>query len=338
MKSRIKQRITIFVLVAMMIFVSALPSLAAQAVSVEGKPLIGLSWRSDLEQYSEFAKVIEAAGGIPVVLKQVTSEDVVYNQDGRVSAQCLEPSGALKQSYANAIKLKMFTRTNVAEVLKGIDGVFFTGGEDIGLSMLKRRPKEVEKTEEKNATRDVSDYTLMAYCLAKDMPAFATCRGMQLMAVVSGSGLIQDIPTYYAAQGAKYHYTHRMHAAPDKMKYVRHDVELTTKDSHLYHIVGATKLANVSSWHHQAVQDLEGTGLVPTAITVADGVTIIEAVENPEKTFCVGVQFHPENDCCLALVQGHPEKALCQVDACLKFFKELVRYASLKKSVVNDRL
>jgi putative glutamine amidotransferase len=47
----------------------------------------------------------------------------------------------------------------------------------------------------------------------------------------------------------------------------------------------------VNSRHHQAVQTV-GSGLVVSA-TAPDGV--IEAVEDPSKRFCVGVQWHPEN-------------------------------------------
>ena len=54
-------------------------------------------------------------------------------------------------------------------------------------------------------------------------------------------------------------------------------------------------------------------------------------MENPNKIFCVGVQFHPENDCSLAIAQGIPEAALCNVDTCLNFFKTLVKYAAQAK-------
>ena len=47
----------------------------------------------------------------------------------------------------------------------------------------------------------------------------------------------------------------------------------------------------VNSRHHQAVQKV-GDGLVVSA-TAPDGV--IEAVEDPSKRFCLGVQWHPEN-------------------------------------------
>ena len=47
----------------------------------------------------------------------------------------------------------------------------------------------------------------------------------------------------------------------------------------------------VNSRHHQAPKDL-GEGLIASA-TAPDGV--IEAIEDPSRRFCLGVQWHPEN-------------------------------------------
>ena len=57
--------------------------------------------------------------------------------------------------------------------------------------------------------------------------------------------------------------------------------------------VDSSHTCRVNSRHHQSVGRV-GTGLVPSA-TAPDGV--VEAIESaaPDATFCLGVQWHPEN-------------------------------------------
>ena len=50
--------------------------------------------------------------------------------------------------------------------------------------------------------------------------------------------------------------------------------------------------AEVPVYHHQAVDEL-GDGLV---VSARSEYGIVEAVEDPDATFCVGVQWHPEED------------------------------------------
>ena len=75
------------------------------------------------------------------------------------------------------------------------------------------------------------------------------------------------------------------------------------------------------------VGGVEGTNLTVVSTATIDGVEIIEAVERQDKTFCLGVQFHPENDCKFVLYTKTPEKALCDYETCLNFFEMLVEYA-----------
>ena len=66
---------------------------------------------------------------------------------------------------------------------------------------------------------------------------------------------------------------------------MRKEAKNKIPDSLLYSIVGSNTLANVSSWHHQAVRSVEGTDLTVVAQTVDNGVTIIEGVENQNNTW-----------------------------------------------------
>ena len=284
-----------------------LEQMLKNAAAIADKPVIGISWSYNGQNYDSHKTIFKTVGAIPVELDQVTSTAVKYDAEGKIESAYLEESGMLKQEYADKVKEKDLTASNVGAVMQAIDGVFFTGGEDVSPSLFKVPEKEKNEGEEINATRDISDYMLMAYCLEKDVPTFAVCRGEQVMSIVSGCTFIQDIPNYYKEQGATY-------INKDASKW-------------LYKIVGSTELKNVSSWHHQAVGGVEGTNLTVVSTATIDGVEIIEAVERQDKTFCLGVQFHPENDCKFVLYTKTPEKALCDYETCLNFFEMLVEYA-----------
>jgi putative glutamine amidotransferase len=60
--------------------------------------------------------------------------------------------------------------------------------------------------------------------------------------------------------------------------------------SRVAELLAATDV-RVNSRHHQAVKNV-GTGLTVTA-HAPDGV--VEALEKPDATFCVAVEWHPEN-------------------------------------------
>ena len=111
--------------------------------------------------------------------------------------------------------------------------------------------------------------------------------------------------------------------APNRT-YARHSVTVSKDSEWLYDIVGDTKLDNVSSWHHQTVGSVEGTDRPVVATATGNGVTTVEAVELQDNTFCLGIQWHPENDAKIVLFDKAPEKALCDFDVCLSFFEMLV--------------
>lgn len=116
--------------------------------------------------------------------------------------------------------------------------------------------------------------------LAQDMPILGICGGQQLLHVVLGGTLIQHIPDEVENPLA--------HEQPNPRNEPGHDVEIRS-GTLLHTIVGADRLP-VNSAHHQAAKD-EPAGVVVNA-TAPDGV--IEGIEVPERTFCIGVQWHPE--------------------------------------------
>ena len=116
--------------------------------------------------------------------------------------------------------------------------------------------------------------------MERDIPVLAICRGLQLLNVLRGGSLIQHLPDRPGT---------RPHAPVERgFGFVLHGVELNV-NSLVASITGATGL-EIDSHHHQAV-DRIGDGLVATA-WADDGV--VEALEDPDRDFLVGVQWHPE--------------------------------------------
>lgn len=260
--------------------------------------VVGIAWRGDTDSefYTNVVTAVEMAGGTPVLLDQVKADYLVYNSDN-ILMECSDEVGALTVRTADAIKLNLWENTNVEDVMEGIDAVIFTGGEDISSSLyLRAEPWHgIESEIDYNATRDVSDYILMSYCIEKDIAVVGFCRGMQMLAVVSGAEMIQDIPTYFCDLDKEYMYQHRNEkVSPESYRdYAPHDVSVA-KDSLAYKIYQKELLTGCPSWHHQAVLNVDGTNLVVSGSVDTNSEKIIEIIEYSGKEFIIGFQFHPE--------------------------------------------
>lgn len=157
--------------------------------------------------------------------------------------------------------------------LEGVDGLLLTGGADVNPARYgqSRHPK----AEEPDNERDELEFETLRQAFQKELPVLAICRGMQLLNVACGGGLIQHLDTA------------ETHFRPADL------------DAHQIEIPPGTRLASlmgpgahvVNSRHHQAVERI-GDGLIVSA-TAGDGV--IEAIEKPGEQFVVGVQWHPED-------------------------------------------
>ena len=261
--------------------------------------MIGIAWREGLtgSSYMGTYLALEAIGARPVLLGQVQSSALTYT-DTKINAEHIDSLGILLATDAEQVKSGSHLHSNAEEVMRGIDAVVMTGGEDISPTLF-RNPQPwhgIEAERDYNPSRDVSDYLLLEYCIDNDIPTLCICRGAQMLAVVSGAELIQDIPTYYAQQGAEYSHTHRYDKSnPDAERdYISHDVAVTAENSLLHKAVGALTIEKCPSWHHQAIGSLEGNNAIVTATTTADGVEIVEALERTDARFVIGVQYHPE--------------------------------------------
>lgn len=312
---------------------ASLPENADSTQAAEGA-VIGIAWRADpdSEFFTNICRSVEAAGGTWVMLDQVFSPDLPYDDQGRLTAGVAE-TGALDESSAKYLRCNTWRGSNAADAVQDVSAVLFTGGEDISPT-LYYVPEEwhgIEEERDYNAERDVSDYLTMTYCLDQDIPMMGFCRGMQMLAVVSGGEVIQDIPTYFDGLSLDYQYEHRnQKATPDSYRdYAPHTVEVDP-DSLLYDMVGTATLSGCPSWHHQAAKSVENTRLVVTGTTETEGIPMIEAIERTDKTFAVGVQFHPEAALVKNLDDAENKADYLDHDTALSVFQYLVqgRFAS----------
>jgi gamma-glutamyl-gamma-aminobutyrate hydrolase PuuD len=164
--------------------------------------------------------------------------------------------------------------------IEGLDGLLLTGGSDVN-PKLYGQPRATE-SEPPEDERDELEIRLLNEALAADLPVLAICRGMQVFNVARGGTLIQHVANVD---------THRVKARdkePGRHPAV-HGIRVNP-DTRLAGIVGSGE-HEVNSRHHQAVDRL-GAGLVPCAIA-AD--RVVEALELPDASFAVAVQWHPED-------------------------------------------
>ncbi|HEX5108902.1 MAG TPA: gamma-glutamyl-gamma-aminobutyrate hydrolase family protein [Vicinamibacterales bacterium] len=170
------------------------------------------------------------------------------------------------------------------DVIARSAGLVLPGGGDVDPARYgePRHPK-FEAAEE---GRDPYELELVQRALEADLPVLGICRGIQVLNVARGGTLIQDIPDQVTSAG-----NHQLREPPFA---IAHDVWVTAGtclERLLRERLEDGDTCAVNSRHHQAVKKV-GEGLVVTA-TAPDGV--IEAIEDPDRRFCVGVQWHPEN-------------------------------------------
>jgi putative glutamine amidotransferase len=165
-----------------------------------------------------------------------------------------------------------------AAYLALIDGLVVPGGAfDVPPELYGEARREVCGPTRPERTAFERD--LLEAALAARLPVLGVCGGMQLVNVVRGGTLHQDLPADAGIAG---------HEQPPPKDVPSHDVAVAT-GTLLADLVGAGALP-VNSTHHQAVRD-PGAGVLVSA-RAPDGV--IEAIELPDLPFALGVQWHPE--------------------------------------------
>jgi len=194
------------------------------------------------------------------------------------------PNDRVSSSYIFAIRQAggtpvLLPNVGDADVLSTLDGLVISGGGDFDPASFGQAPNGAHMAGV-SPERDQTELTLLREA-PPDLPILGICRGIQALAVAFGGTLIQDVPSARPSD--------IVHAQQDTRDARTHGVKVDPA-SQLGEILGATAI-RVNSFHHQAVDRLpEGFRAVAWA---DDGLT--EGIELPDRPFCLGVQWHPEN-------------------------------------------
>ena len=190
----------------------------------------------------DYIRSIESAGGVPIVLA---------------------PSGAALHS----------------SLIDRLDGLLLTGGMDLDPAMYGETPHPA--TQRVSKERDEFETILIRGALLRQVPILCICRGLQLLNVVLGGSLIQDIPSCTEST--------ILHDDSNRQRHeIAHDVTLLP-GTRLHRILNRTRIP-VNSFHHQSAKQL-AADVIQTACADDE---IIEGIELPDHRFCIGVQWHPE--------------------------------------------
>jgi putative glutamine amidotransferase len=166
---------------------------------------------------------------------------------------------------------------DVDQPLDVLDGVIVIGGPDLNPALYGQDPHQ--ESRDFHDLRDRVELALLRGALERDLPTLGICRGMQLMNVLRGGDLQQHLDD--VVDDAALH--------KRAGEFVRHRVE-TVPESRLASLLG--ERVDVHSSHHQAPRRI-GEALDVAAVA-PDGT--VEAIEDPERRFAVGVLWHPEED------------------------------------------
>jgi putative glutamine amidotransferase len=161
-------------------------------------------------------------------------------------------------------------------LLDRFDGLLLIGGGDIDPKHYGEDP--LPECYGIDTEADVFEMRLVQAAVERAMPVLAICRGFQILNVATGGSLDQHITGREDLIG------HGIPGVAPEMHEVRLEPGTWTAKAM------GTETVQVSSSHHQAAARI-GDGLVVSG-RAPDG--IVEAMEHPNGSWVVAVQWHPE--------------------------------------------
>jgi putative glutamine amidotransferase len=193
----------------------------------------------------------------------------------------------LREEYAAAVHdaggmpvlLAPLAGLRIGDVEGKFSGFVITGG-DFDIEPHYYRESPLPGLGKLNPRRSGFELELVRRAFRNDVPVLGICGGMQAINVAFGGTLYQDISTQLPGASLNHQQGRSTRA---------HKVSITP-DTLLAGLLQKTAIETNSS-HHQSVKEvapgLRASGAAP------DG--IIEAIENKDSRFMLGVQWHPES-------------------------------------------
>ena len=210
-----------------------------------------------------------------------------------ISANFKENNSMLAKQYYEAVILAggapiiiPATADNevLTKIIRTLDGLVMSGGSDIDPKYFNEKP--IPELGEVVPLRDEYDISLIKLAHNHQVPILAICRGMQVMNVVFGGSLYQDLPVQYDGFLLKHNQD-----AENVPRSITTQMTFIRSGSRFEKIVGCGDL-QINSAHHQAVNRV-AAGFTEAAFA-QDGVC--EAIESDYYAE-IGVQWHPEHLC-----------------------------------------
>ncbi len=174
-----------------------------------------------------------------------------------------------------------FEKSNEADI-PSCDGFILTGGVDVLPEFYSGSENYAGRPDQFQAARDRFEEKIYRFAQKERRPLLGICRGLQLVNVLEGGSLIQDL-----GEGNIIH------------KKITEDKEhrIMIEPGTLLHEITGSSSGIVNSAHHQAIDpDGLGKNLKVNAVS-NDGEKVIEGIEFDDKTnkgFMLCVQWHPE--------------------------------------------
>jgi putative glutamine amidotransferase len=215
------------------------------AVAADVKDIDGYRWHAAADQY--LRALVEGAGVLPLILPSLDNLDF-------------------------------------AALLERVDGVLFPGSRS-NVNPTAYGETETETAKPYDPARDKVTLPLIREALAKGVPLFAVCRGMQELNVAAGGSLVSEV------QELPGRMDHRAPASDDQKVRFAIRQEVDVKPGGLLARILGTGRHQVNSLHRQAVGRL-GENLNVEALA-PDGTIEAVSVKNAA-AFALGVQWHPE--------------------------------------------